>query len=653
MSLSSKDVKTRSPILPRLTFLGLVLCLGVALAGAAPVKLKTTVDKAAIKSAPEIRAKSLVKLPLGTALEAKGKRGEWFEVEFNKEGQKVAGFIHEMLVEEVPEAPAVQPSPTASATLADEVAAEIAAGLDSVRDRIRQNSGLDEAEDVLDGLLAKAFRLDEPGKRRSLAVEIYLWKGLGRIGQGKDAAGLLDFRRMFDVDPGAAKEATRNIATPKVVALLETAERQSLGQVVEYKLDVSTEPAGARVVVDGKDLGPTPGTFRLPAPMFVLEVRKPGYAPIREDIFLASASGQKSYVLEPVKREMDLSSTPAGAMVTLDGKPTGLVTNCRLPGLAFGRHTLGLSKPLYLDWSGEFEVGDQEGLELKVDLIGRGYVSAGLWGGDEIGKVPAALAGDSRGFFYVFDESPARLKKLTPEGQVVPGWSAKAPELREIKIPSAMAVDGAGTIYIADDKRNIVLKVSPDGGTAVAWNGRGGGTSEFRGPSGLACDASGNIYVAEALNNRVKKYSAAGEFIRAWGAEAGEGQLQSPRALAVSAAGDVYVLDKSRVLRFSADGAFRGAMGGPGRTEGLFQDPQGLAVDGPGCAYVADAGSHLVQKFGPDGRFICAWGGRGREEGKLWGPAGVRTDAQGRVLVLEKGNGRVQAFVVGGREESR
>lgn len=649
MRARSVDPRRTASAFRRGGLTALVLVLAVTLVSASPAKLKTKVDKAAVKSAPEIGAKSLVKLPLGTELESKGKRGEWFEVELTRDGQTIAGFIHEMLVEPMPEIPAATPATPATGP-DNEIAAEISAGLDSARDLVRQGRDLDKAGDALDGLLAKAFRLDGAENRKSLAVEIYLWKGLARIGQGKDAAGLLDFRRMFDVDPAAAKAATRNIAAPRIIALLETAELQSLGKVIEYSLEVRTEPAGARVVVDGKDLGPTPGTFRLPSPLFVLEVKMPGYAPVREDVSLVSASDQRTYALAPLKRDMSLSSNPAGAMVTLDGKDTGFVTDCSLAGLSFGHHTLALRKPLYMDWSGGFEIGDEEKPEIRVDLIGLSYVSAGPWGTGLIDKTTSVLAGDPRGSFYVFDESPARLKKLTVEGGIAPGWSAAAPEIREIKSPAAMAVDAAGTIYIADEKRNIVLKVAPDGGSAVSWNGRGGGTSEFRGPAALACDAAGNVYVAEAPNSRVKKYSATGEFIRTWGAEgSGDGQFQLPRALAVSPAGDVYVLDKNRVQRFSPDGVFRGAIGGPGRGEGLFEDPRGLAVDGAGCVFVTDAGSHLVQKFGPDGRFLCSWGGRGREEGKLWGPADVRTDAQGRVLVLEKGNGRVQAFVVGGR----
>jgi sugar lactone lactonase YvrE len=624
----------------------LLLAAAIVLAAAAPARVKTIVDDATIKIAPQIAAKTVVKLALGTTLEVKGKKGEWFEVELDKDGEKVSGYIHEMLVKEVAEEPPAAPAVPG-------LAAEIRGGLDSARDLIRQERDLDQAVDKLDGLLAKAFAVDEAERRKSLAVEIYLWKGIARTDQGRDADGLAELRRMFDVDAAAAREATRNIATPKIVALLDLAEKQSRGLISEYTLEVATEPAGARVVVDGKDLGPTPGTFRLPSPQFVLEVEKAGYVPVREEVLLTSASARRTYALALATRDLALSSRPPGASVVLDGKATGLVTDCRLTGLAPGRHSLGLSKPLYLDWAGEFEIGGEENPELKVDLVGRSYVGAGLWAEGAV-DAPSSLAADTRGFLYVLEAGPTRLEKLTPEGQTVPGWTSRAPELRDLKGPAALAVDGEGTIYIADEKRNAVLKVAPDGSSAVSWNGRGGGTSEFRGPSGVACDRAGNVYVAEAANNRVKKYSAAGEFLATWGAEGtADGRFQSPRALAVSVSGDVYVLDKNRVQRFSADGAFLGSIGGPGRTEGLFQDPQGLAVDGRDCVYVADAGSHLVQKFGPDGRFLCAWGGRGREEGKLWGPAGLLVDARGRVLVLERGNGRIQIFAVGSREETR
>jgi len=637
----------------RSAFLGVALFAGLCLAAsAAPVKVRTVVDNASVKASPEIGAKSLAKLPLNTTLEVRDKQGEWYKVSFEKDGATIEGYIHEMLVEEAPGEAAVQePAGKPAEEAKPDLSAEIESAIDSAKESIRQDKGLAGAQESLDGLLAKVFNISDPKQQRSLAVEIYLWLGIARLAGGDNAAGLREFKKMFDVDPVVAKEAIRNVATPKVDSLLKLAEQESLGLISDFSLEVSSDPVSAEIFVDGRDLGSTPGTFRLTSPKFVLEVKKTGFVPVREDVFLTAASGnKKEYKLELMKRDLTLTSEPAGAAVFLDGQDVGKVTDCRLEGLSYGPHELKLTKSNYLDWSGSVNITDDLKSAVHVILVGQSYVSLANWGARGSGLVerPAALARDRDGSLYVFDESESRVKKFTAEGQSVPDWKIQSPELRDMKNPSAMAIDGQGNMYLVDAKRGLILKVGPDARSASRWNGSGGGTSEFRLPAGIAFDSAGRIYVVEAGNDRVKEYSGRREFIKTWGAEGtGNGQFITPRAVAVSPGDEVYVLDKTRVQKFSAEGEFLLSWGKSGSGDGQFQNPLGLAVDAAGCVYVADTDNHRVQKFDGNGRFITRWGSKGKENGQLLEPVAVLADSRGNVYVLEKGNERVQVFGVG------
>lgn len=636
----------------RSAYLGLALLMGLCLAASsAPVKVRTVVDNAGVKASPEIGAKSLAKLPLNTVLEVRDKQGEWYKVTFEKDGTTVEGYIHEMLVEEAPGEAAVQePDVKPSEEAKPDLIAEIEGAIDSAKEAIRQEKGVAGAEESLDAVLAKVFNIGDQKRQKSLAVEIYLWLGIARLAGGDNAAGLREFKKMFDVDSVVAKDATRNIATPKVDAMLKLAEQQSLGLISDFNLEVASDPASAEVYADGRDLGPTPGTFRVTSPKFVLEVKKSGFVPVREDIFLTTASTKKEYKLELQKRELTLTSEPSGAAVFLDGKDAGKVTDCRLEGLTFGPHELKLTKSHYLDWAGSVNVTEDSKPALQVRLVGQSYVSLALWGerGSGLVKSPAALAQDRNGSLYVFDESETRVKKFTAEGQSVPDWKIQAPELRDLKNPAAMAIDGQGSMYLVDARRGLILKVGQDERSASRWNGTGGGTSEFRLPAGIAFDSAGRLYIVEAGNNRVKKYSDRGEFIKIWGAEgAGNGQFVTPRAVAVSPADEVYVLDRTRVQKFTAEGEFLLSWGQSGSGVGQFQNPLGLTVDAAGCVYVADTDNHRVQKFDGNGRFITRWGAKGKEKGQLFEPVAVLADSRGYVYVLEKGNERVQVFGVG------
>ena len=630
---------------------GLWLIIGLCgSAPADPVKVKTVVDNAGIKATPEIGAKSLIKLPLATVVTVLDKQGEWFKVSCDKDGKTYTGFIHEMLVEETAEPAEAESKPEAAAAASSDPAGEIEAQVEAAKALIRQEKSLVEAEDALGGLLAKSIGLADPKKQKALVIEIYLWLGISRVTRGDEAAGLKEFRRMFDVDTAAAREATRNIATPKIDALLKLAEQESLGLISDYGLEVISDPPDARVFFDGQDMGSTPGTFRWASPKFVLELKKAGFVPVREDVLLLAVSSKKSFRLEFLQRDLSLSSVPPGAAVFVDGRDTGRITNCRVEGLAFGRHEIRLARNYYLDWTSSVEITDAEQPLLQADLVGKSYAPAGSWGerGSGLFDNPIALAADREGFLYVLDESSGRVVKLTAEGRAAADWKVTAPEWAELKSPTALAVDAQGILYLADGRRHVILKVGRDGRSASVWKGEGGGTSEFRLPAAMAFDSAGHVYVIESGTCRIKKYSGRGDFIRTWGTEGkGDGQFLQPRAVAVNGRDEIFVLDRSRVQKFSADGAFLASWGEAGRGEGQFQNPRGLAVDAAGAVYVADSDNHRVQKFEAGGRLVAVWGAKGRDQGRFSEPVSIWVGGQGIVHVLEKGNERIQRFVVG------
>src|ERR1700680_3585898 len=81
--------------------------------------------------------------------------------------------------------------------------------------------------------------------------------------------------------------------------------------------------------------------------------------------------------------------------------------------------------------------------------------------------------------------------------------------------PTGVALDAAGNLYIADLVNNRVRKVSAGIITTVAGNrnqgfsGDGGpatSASLFY-PSAVAVDAAGNLYIADKYNNRIRKVS--------------------------------------------------------------------------------------------------------------------------------------------------
>jgi len=619
---------------------------------AAAFKVKVTVDNASIQATREIGGKVLARVPVNTILEAEKKQGEWYKVTW----QKVTGYIHEMLVEEVSESELAQQEPIRGGKPEAELIAEIELKMKESKDLIRQNQEIEKAIGSLRPLVAKAIGLTDQKRQKELTTEIFLWIGLGYIAQGDDFSALKEFRNMFEVNHAYAKQTTRNIIDPKVMTLIQQAENEFLGLVTEYLLEIVTEPKEAMIKIDGKNIGPSPEIYRTTTPKVVIEIVKEGYKPIKEEFFITHSPAKKEYVLERAGINVEIKSNPSGVKVYLDGVDTGSMTDCVLPVVPFGVHKITLRKESYAEWEEGIEI--KEGMEsasVRAILTPNKYKFLNKWGGPQspFFKELSGITVDKENNIYILNSSGSKVRKLTSEGKVLTNWGNLGAEFKSLKSPAGIAIDSQGNVYVTDAKNHCVVKYDKTGKFNKKWGVFGVGKLSLNIPLGIAVDSKDDIYVVDSGNSRIVKYSNIGLVKKIWGAQGtADGSFVFPAAIAVNRKDEVLVLDRVRIQKFSSEGEFISSWGKAGIGDGEFAKPMGIYIDSNNYVYVADSSNNRIQKFDDKGKFIAKWGSTGTGDGQMMFPCGVAVDSRGYVYVVERDNNRLQLFGVVPSSES-
>ena len=623
---------------------------------AAPVKIKVILDNASIKATRAIGGKTLIQVPMNTILDAESKQGDWYGVSW----QGVSGYIHAMNVDEVSERELTREEaggPGRPVKSQPEIVAEIEVKMEEGRKLIRLEKDYEKAIISLKPLIAEVFNVTDHKKQKELGAEIYLWLGLASAGQGDAYSALNGFKSMFAVNHPYAKEITRNILDPEVVALIEQAEKQFLGLVTEYSIEILTEPKEAKVKVNGQEIGLSPEIYRTANPKIIIEIEKAGYKPVRDEVFITKATTKKEYPLERAGIDVEVKSAPQGAKVYLDGEDTKQVTNCVLPIVPFGSHEIKVIKENYAEWEDQIkiEVG-KESLAVEMALTPNKYSYLLKWGGpaSELFDQPSGIAIDNDNNIYIVDSGRIKMKKINPEGKVQTAWGDSGKQFKIIKNPASVAVDNQGNVYVTDEKTHSFVKFDRAGIYKRKWGEEGSGNLQFKTPSGVAVDDKNDIYVVDSGNHRVKKYNSQGALSKIWGKQGtANGDFIYPKGIAVSQKNEVFVVDRVRIQKFSLEGEFIASWGKRGTADGEFNNPQGIFVDNHNFVYVADSGSNRIQKFDENGKLIAKWGTPGVDNGQMQYPVDIVVDSRGYVYVVERNNNRVQLFGVVPPSESR
>ena len=368
-------------------------------------------------------------------------------------------------------------------------------------------------------------------------------------------------------------------------------------------------------------------------------------------LFVTEAFGHRVRVLRPTAQQAQLSlvlgssgdrvllTVGEGGVVRLGGQP--LANGFRVAARNGKVYTIWQTFPgsivtVYVPERQSVVLGDGSSVSLWND-------QDGVW---RIGRQPvhSGYRHGEAGKDYVLEWTGERWRVAQYTIRTVAGSVDVADGIPAIDTtlfyPHSVAVDSAGNVYLTDSFNHRVRKVDAAGvistlaGTGergLSGDGGPGSEAELDSPKGIAVSSAGDVFFVDSGNDRVRRIDPSGVITTV----PIQFRLSRPHGLAVDAAGNTYVSDESFrahvVWRVDPNGAGTVLAGVPGQRGGYsdgasggearLYSPRGLAVDAAGNTYVADAFNHRVRRIDASGNVTTIAGNGERGFSGDGGPA--------------------------------
>ncbi|MBO9540128.1 hypothetical protein J7643_05995 [bacterium] len=232
-------------------------------------------------------------------------------------------------------------------------------------------------------------------------------------------------------------------------------------------------------------------------------------------------------------------------------------------------------------------------------------------------------------------------------------------------LEDALSAAGTGSTFVPGRDGGQALAFS----TAVAlYDGqvgsRGSGQGQLDSPIAVASDRSGTIWVADWKNNRFQRFTSDGRFLSTFGSlGTGAGKFDSPHGISIDADGNFLTseLYNFRLQKFDPQGNLLFGIGqgsrwtvppapASGSLSHEFWNPSNCLIARDGTIWTADGLNARIIRYSADGTALLQTfgSGFGTGPGQLNIPTGFAIAPNGDVYICDRSNHRIQRFASNG-----
>ncbi|MFQ5649911.1 MAG: NHL repeat-containing protein [bacterium] len=255
---------------------------------------------------------------------------------------------------------------------------------------------------------------------------------------------------------------------------------------------------------------------------------------------------------------------------------------------------------------------------------------------------PQAFAVDSDGNVYVVDTGHNRVVKFDRDGEIVAAVGGFGWEREAFDRPQDISVKTMLDIFIADYNNERIERYDRDLNfiSSLTVDETQPENLRFGFPAGVDISKHGELFICDNENNRILKLNALGDPVLSFGDfNWGEGRLQAPARIEITADDRVYVSDREAndIVVYDYYGNYLSRFGAD-----KLRQPGGLAWY-RSLLLVADSGHDRVAVFDQGQRLVFGWGTKGEKAGAFEAAMDVAVYEQ-KIYVLDSNNNRIQVF---------